>query len=58
MAEDRAHNANRRPTAAEERDEMHSKMISKYSQDAIDSNAEHQARHDESLAAFEREQNG
>jgi hypothetical protein len=58
MAEDRAHNANRRPTAAEERDELHSKMISKYSQDAIDSNAEYQTRHAEELAAFEKEQNG
>jgi hypothetical protein len=56
MALDRAQDANRRPTAAEERDEHQSKLLSKYGQDAMDSNAEHQARHEAELAEFEKNQ--
>lgn len=52
---DRAYHANRRPTAAEERDEMQSKMLSKYGQDAIESAAEHRAQHAADLAKFEEE---
>jgi hypothetical protein len=50
---DRAHDASRRPTAAEERDEHQSKLLSKYGQDAIDSHAEYQARHEADLAKLE-----
>lgn len=49
MAHDRAHDVNRRPTAAEERDENQSKLLSKYGQDAAEDAAERQARHAEEL---------
>jgi hypothetical protein len=50
---DRANDANRRPTVGEERDEHQSKLLSKYGQDALDSHAEHQARHEAELAKLE-----
>jgi hypothetical protein len=42
---DRAYHVNRRPTAAEERDEAQSKLISMYAQDAEESGASREAAH-------------
>ena len=53
---DRAYETNRQPTASEERDEHQSKLLSKYGQDAIDSQAEFQARHATELANLEKNQ--
>jgi hypothetical protein len=51
---DRAHHANRRPTAAEERDENASKLYNKYMPDAIESRDIHAAAHAADLAEHER----
>lgn len=52
---DRAHEATRRPTAAEERDEHQSKLYNKYMPDAIESQERYEAKHAEELAKFEAE---